>query len=101
MVLGRYNVKPILFIAGLALVHVSRLLTIAAALRDLTVVSIGVAIPDLFRFPSLIHESGISLEVISHQEVSISFEGYAREIEMLLSSEVFDLILCDWEPVGY
>ena len=93
--------KKILFIAGPALGHISRLLTIASALRDLADVNIRFAIPDRSRFLSLILESGFSLSAIPHQVNTASFEGFADEIERLLSSEKFDLILCDIEPVGW
>lgn len=93
--------KKILFIAGPALGHISRLLTIASALRNLADVNIRFAIPDRSRFLSLIPESGFSLSAIPHQENTASFEGFANEIETLLSSEKFDLILCDIEPVGW
>lgn len=93
--------KKILFIAGPALGHISRLLTIATALRDLAEVDIRFAIPDRSSFLSLIQKSGFSLSAIPPQVRTSSFEGFANEIEALLSLEKFDLIICDIEPVRW
>lgn len=97
------RVKRALFLAGPALGHITRLLSIAKRMRETVAIEICFAVPDKTKFLSLITENGFeatALNIQGHCKTS-QLAAYSSELEDYLSSREFDLIVQDLNPIAW
>lgn len=87
----------ILFLAGPALGHISRLLTVANYLKEhIDHINILFAVPDIKSSANVISESGFALTLIQTATESIHLNIFPKNVEKLCKNYLPDVIIVDW-----